>query len=189
MARHVTQWLAEYHDHELPAWRQDNVGAHLAACPSCRSELERLERLSKALSVCELGDRWMNAETWRAQVLLRVSRRTRSRARYGHWAWYVIPLSLGSLLLFMQAAITVLIVPFGILKWGGVGVMRSVVQSWQTWIPPRTVWGTLVASYGLGLLDIVVWICLSLALVFIFAPYAAWVGMLWYAVRKMRRST
>lgn len=189
MARHVTQWLAEYHDHELPAWHQDKVGAHLAACPSCRSELERLERLSKALSVCELGDRWMDAETWRAQVLLRVSRRTRARARYGHWAWYVIPLSLGSVLLFAQAAITVLIALVGILKWGGLGVMSSLIPSWHTWIPARTVFGALVASYGFGLLDIVVWTCLSLALFFLFVPYAAWVGMLWYTVHKMPRPT
>lgn len=47
------EWLAPYHDGELPPERRRELEEHLAGCPHCARELERLQGLSGLLATAQ----------------------------------------------------------------------------------------------------------------------------------------
>ena len=72
---HVEHLISEYYDGELSARRRRQVEAHLEDCAACRARLSEMERLSDVLAAYELPDTLTGAETFRARVALRLSRR------------------------------------------------------------------------------------------------------------------
>ena len=78
MNPHVIEWLAAYHDGELPAHRQHLVEKHLQDCPTCRAELEALEELSSFLKA-DFVPPHTPAERFAAQVQLRLPHASLSR--------------------------------------------------------------------------------------------------------------
>ena len=110
MNPHVIEWLAAYHDGELPANRQQQVEKHLQDCPTCRAELEALEELSSFLKA-DFVPPHTTPERFAAQVQLRLPRASLSRTpkRAGQLPRWVlgIPLVLITVWAFLQAALKV----------------------------------------------------------------------------------
>ena len=110
MNPHVSEWLAAYHDGELPAKHQHQVEKHLEDCPTCRAELEALEELSSLLRADIVPARTPH-ERFAAQVQLRLPRASLSRTpqRAGQPPrWTLgIPLVLITVWAFLQAALKV----------------------------------------------------------------------------------
>lgn len=111
MNPHVSEWLAAYHDGELPASRQHQVEKHVQDCPTCRAELDALKELSTFLKADKVPHQ-TPPERFAAQVQLRLPRTLPSRARQNggqqipRWALGV-PLALIILWAFLQAAIQI----------------------------------------------------------------------------------
>jgi predicted anti-sigma-YlaC factor YlaD len=104
MNGHVTQFLAAYHDGELNQRLNKRVVDHLAECPDCRSELERLETISDLLQAAP-SLTMMPEDRFTAQVSLRLSRRQDEPERQllERWLWRVIPLMLVGIWVIAQA--------------------------------------------------------------------------------------
>jgi predicted anti-sigma-YlaC factor YlaD len=180
--QHVTHYLAEYYDNELPMWRRQQVESHLRDCADCRSELSRLQQLSNALADYVLPDTLTPAETFRSQVMLKVSRRKKTQSPYHAWFWYAVPVSLGTALVILQAIIALLILLVTVLGWSGAEIMTSLAPS----VDPQTLWGDLLVSSSIGLINLVVRVCLYFVLFLTFLPYAGWVGLLWRSAQQRR---
>lgn len=177
--QHVTDLLAEYYDNELPIRRRQQVEAHLDDCADCRAELSRMQQLSGVIAGYALPDALTPAETFRAQVMLKVSRRQVMRSPHHSWFWYAIPVSLGSALVMLQATIALLILLLTVLGWSGVGLAASLAPS-----SSQTLWGDLLVSSSIGLVNFVVRVFLVFVLFITFLPYAGWVGLLWRSASK-----
>lgn len=110
MKPHVSEWLAAYHDGELPASRQPQVEKHLQECLTCRTELELLEELSNFLKADSVPHQ-TPPERFAAQVQLRLPRASPSRARQKGGQpprWVLgVPLALIIVWAFLQAALRV----------------------------------------------------------------------------------
>jgi anti-sigma factor RsiW len=110
MNPHVIEWLAAYHDGELPSGRRQQVEEHLKDCPACRLELETLEGLSSLLKADPLPAH-TPAERFAAQVQLRLPRASLSHANQnagGLPRWLLgVPLALILVWAFLQAALWV----------------------------------------------------------------------------------
>ena len=110
MNPHVIEWLAAYHDGELPSSRRGQVEEHLKDCPACRLELEALEELSSLLKADPLPAH-TPSERFAAQVQLRLPRTSLSQARQktgSHPRWMLgVPLALILVWAFLQAALWV----------------------------------------------------------------------------------
>ena len=110
MNPHVSEWLAAYHDGELPANRQHQVEKHLQDCPTCRAELEALKELSSFLKA-DFVPPHTPPERFAAQVQLRLPRASLSRTaqnggRPPRWV-LGIPLVLITGWAFLQAVLKV----------------------------------------------------------------------------------
>ena len=115
MSDHITLWLEAYYDGELPSSHIKQVEAHLENCPACLAELEQLDQLSILLQRAPEPDNLISAETFTAQVRLRLPRKSapsnwQSALRSG-WQW--IPVGLLGTWVFVQTAFLV----SGILTW------------------------------------------------------------------------
>jgi anti-sigma factor RsiW len=110
MNPHVNEWLAAYHDGELPADRRHQVQKHIKDCPTCRAELESFVELSSLLKVDELPHQ-TPPQRFAAQVNLRLPRAVSSRTmqKEGQLPRWVmgIPLVLVIVWAFLAAAIKV----------------------------------------------------------------------------------
>ena len=110
MNPHVIEWLAAYHDGELPSSRRQQVEEHLMDCSSCRLELEALEGLSSLLQADPLPAH-TPPERFAAQVQLRLPRASLSPAHQNAGqlpSWVLgIPLGLIGIWAFLQAALWV----------------------------------------------------------------------------------
>jgi predicted anti-sigma-YlaC factor YlaD len=183
---HVDERLNAYYDGELPEQARRQVEAHLEQCPACRAKQAQLEQLSAWLGEVQPPDTLTAAETFRAQVLLRLPRRP-ERARYPSWAWHVVPLTLLSGCAILYAWI-VCFSSLGALlhlaEWLGID-MRLSPSSLTGWMGPGTALGAVVADLS-PLLDVGYMAVLYLALVLVFASYVGWVGTLWRATRRDR---
>jgi anti-sigma factor RsiW len=78
MNPHVNEWLAAYHDGELPAYRRQQVEKHLEDCAACRAELESFLELSSLLKVDSVPHQ-TPPQRFAAQVNLRLPRAVSSR--------------------------------------------------------------------------------------------------------------
>jgi anti-sigma factor RsiW len=110
MNPHVTEWLAAYHDGELPPNRQHQVEKHLQSCPTCRAELDSLEQLSSFLKADPMPPH-TPAQRFASQVQLRLphaplSRPLQNAGQTPRWA-LGIPLALIIIWAFLQAALLV----------------------------------------------------------------------------------
>jgi predicted anti-sigma-YlaC factor YlaD len=179
---HVEHLLAEYHDGELSARRRRQVEAHLADCPACRARLSELERLSDVLAAYELPATLAGAETFRARVAMRLSRRARRRVRYVGWAWHLVPLGLICALLGLLGVLALsdlLQSALALFGWTGIDVLSIVglpdIVGAATWLNQVLAW----FAEGLGGLT---WrLSVYLVLVLVFAVYVGWVGALYRA--------
>ena len=110
MNPHVIEWLAAYHDGELPSGRRQQVEIHLQDCPTCRLELEKLQELSSLLKA-DLLPAHTPPERFAAQVQLRLPRISLSRPgqKAGQLPSWVlgVPLALIGVWAFLQAALWV----------------------------------------------------------------------------------
>ena len=110
MNPHVIEWLAAYHDGELPSGRRGQVEEHLKDCPACRLELEALEGLSSLLKVDPIPAH-TPSERFAAQMQLRLPRASLPHTKQnaaGLPRWMLgIPLALILVWAFLQAALWV----------------------------------------------------------------------------------
>ena len=110
MNPHVIEWLAAYHDGELPSGRRQQVEGHLKDCQTCQAELQALEGLSSLLKA-DLVPAHTPPERFAAQVQLRLPHASMSQARQkeAHLPRWVlgVPLALIGVWAFLQAAIWV----------------------------------------------------------------------------------
>jgi anti-sigma factor RsiW len=97
MEKHISQWLAAYHDGELRGRRLAQVEAHLADCPECLEELEMLNALSSLLDQASDAPLLTSPDRFVAQVGLRLPRRKlvkpQAETRKA-WVWAALPVSL-----------------------------------------------------------------------------------------------
>jgi anti-sigma factor RsiW len=110
MNPHVNEWLAAYHDGELPAYRRQQVEKHLEDCAACSAELESFVELSSLLKVDQVPHQ-TPPQRFAAQVNLRLPRAVPSRTPESHVyipRWVMgIPLVLIIVWAFLGAAIRV----------------------------------------------------------------------------------
>ena len=108
MNPHLGDLLAAYHDGELPLGRRQQVERHLQDCPTCRLELEALERLSSLLQADPVPAH-TPPEQFAAQVQLRLPRASLPASRQNATRpprWVLgIPLMLIGVWAFLQAAL------------------------------------------------------------------------------------
>jgi predicted anti-sigma-YlaC factor YlaD len=134
MSEHITKWLEAYYDGELPNRRVRQVEAHLETCPECLAELESLDKLSVLLQKAPDPDNLTPAETFAAQVGLRLPRKPAQsgwqKALRTGWQW--IPVGLLGAWVFVQTAFIV----SGILMW----MLRIVpgAAEFTGWLPTGT---------------------------------------------------
>jgi predicted anti-sigma-YlaC factor YlaD len=190
MGRHVNHLLDDYYDNELSAENRRHVKAHLADCPSCQAELDQLIQLGGLLSEFQLPDAFSTAETFRAQVVLRVSRRAREQSKYKGAIWYFVPLALLSVLAMLQT----LFVLFALMgrairsvEWLGIDVGSLLAQGGIAWPVGGAILG-LPLSLMLTALGAVLMIGLYLGVFVLWIPYAGWVGALWRSSRAGQAS-
>jgi hypothetical protein len=109
MNEHVKHWLEAYYDDELEENRRRQVESHLAHCPSCRAELERLETLSTLLRSSPVPQTQSAPARFVAQVGLRLPRRPERPAwqRALKLGWQLMPAGLLSAWVALQAAFIV----------------------------------------------------------------------------------
>jgi predicted anti-sigma-YlaC factor YlaD len=105
MAEHMLEWLNAYLDGELSGWKRERVEQHLAACPTCRHELEVLRFLSQEIQQVSLPQELPSAERFTAQVILRLPRQTEQPARRTgrELSWWLAPAALLVAWAFVQA--------------------------------------------------------------------------------------
>jgi anti-sigma factor RsiW len=110
MNPHVNEWLAAYHDGELPAYRRGQVEKHIQDCSTCRAELESFAELSSFLKVDQMPHQ-TPPQRFAAQVQLRLPRAASSHTlqKEGQLPRWVmgIPLILVIVWAFLAAAIRV----------------------------------------------------------------------------------
>ena len=183
---HVAHLLAEYYDQELSEWKRRQVAAHLGDCPECRARLREMEQLSEVLAEYTLPNTLSAPETFRAQVALRLSRRTQRRGRYAGWAWHLVPLGLICVLLGIMGLIAVADLVQGVLVlagWTGVDVLTLLelpdIAAMGTWLD------RVLFSLARGLGGLMWRLCVYLGLLSVFAAYVGWVGALWRARTRL----
>jgi anti-sigma factor RsiW len=181
--QHVTHLLDEYVDDELSIWRRQQVESHVSECADCRADLSRLQHLANVIADYPLPDSLTAAETFRSQVMLKVVRRQKTRSPYQAWFWYAVPVGLGSALVILQAIVALLILLVTVLGWSGLEIATSLAPSLGG---SQTIFGDLLVSSSIGLVNLVVRVFLYFVLFITFLPYAGWVGLLWRSVHKQR---
>ncbi len=179
---HVTDLLPEYIENDLPIARRQQVEAHLTQCPDCQQDLVRFKRLSALLQSYTLPNRLTAAETFRAQVMLRISRR---RDEGPSLAWYAVPLGVGSLLLVLESLIVIIIALLGILGWSSLPAILTALSSWIHWSALEAWLGHALISPLIGLFNMISGLFLYIILFLLFIPYIGWVGLL---LRKSKAS-
>lgn len=106
MSNHVTEWLNAYLDGELKGGRLHQVEEHLAECEACQAELESLQGLSNLLQEVPAAE-FPSAERFVTQVnlLLPQKRTAPSRPQLFEIGWWMIPVSLIAVWVFISTAV------------------------------------------------------------------------------------
>lgn len=161
MNEHVTDWLGApsewrrlekdvgaYHDGELQGRRLRQVEAHLAECPACRAELERLRALTTLLQESPSLADLTPADRFVAQVGLRLPRRPERTVwqRGLEIGWRMAPLGLLGAWAFFEAVffvaqVVLIALQVGVggdflarLGWGALADTQSQVALRSTWL-------------------------------------------------------
>jgi anti-sigma factor RsiW len=177
--RHPDGRLADYYDHELPAWRWRQIESHIADCPACQEELARLRLLSRALTTYRVPDTMASAERFRAQVMLRLPRPDGSARRRESWVWWAVPLSLACVLVVLVALAalpSVTIWAASMAGWMGLEGPLAALQARGA--VPEVILGDLLSFDVIRLAGIAWQILLFALVVLVFVPYVVWVGVL-----------
>jgi hypothetical protein len=108
MSKHVSEWLNAYHDGELHGKRLHSVEVHLAECELCQTELESLENLSSLLQEVPAAE-FKSPDLFAAQVNLRLphAKPVVSRKQVGEVGWWMIPVGLLAVWVFVSTAFIV----------------------------------------------------------------------------------
>jgi anti-sigma factor RsiW len=148
MDEHVTAWLGAYHDGELHGRRLQQVEAHVAECPACRAELERMRAVSALLQECPAAEDLTPPDRFVAQVGLRLPRRPEQTRwqRALEVGWQLVPVGLIGAYAFVQA---VLIVSCLVLIALQVGLGGEAAATWLS----HSRWERMQASASRGLID------------------------------------
>lgn len=106
MSNHVTEWLNAYLDGELKGGRLHQVEEHLAECEACQAELESLQGLLNLLQEVPAAE-FPSAERFVTQVnlLLPQKRTAPSRPQLFEIGWWMIPVSLIAVWVFISTAV------------------------------------------------------------------------------------
>lgn len=104
MSEHISPWLGAYHDGELRGNRLRLVEVHLAACETCRAELEAMRSLSFLLKETSPEAEFIPTERFVANLVLSMPRvphqaRTRNALQMG---WWLVPVGLLLAMLFVN---------------------------------------------------------------------------------------
>jgi len=107
MSEHIVQWLGAYLDGELGGNLLRRVETHLLDCPACLEEYESLQKLSDILR----GDPhpvFISAAHFASRVTVQLPPQPGKsrRARVLEAGWWMIPVSLMALWIFIQIAHT-----------------------------------------------------------------------------------
>jgi anti-sigma factor RsiW len=187
MVQHVYHLLNDYYDDELSPVASRRVEAHLAECTRCQAALAQLSQLGDLLSEYRVPDAFGAAETFRAQVALRVARRQMERSGYRGAAWHLVPLALLSVVVLVQALLT-LSGAVGILArslgWLGIDLDLVLAQVGISWSQAGSAFGLSMV----GLFFVLLVVGAYLGLIVLFVPYAGWVGALLRSVRTGQAS-
>ena len=190
MEQHVYHLLNDYYDNELSPIARRRVEAHLYTCASCRAEWERLNQLGDLLAEYDVPDVFGAAETFQAQVLLRVARRTREQRGYKGAVWHLVPLALLSLVVVLQALFVLVGVlgrAFRSAQWLGADVSSFLAQVGLAWPESIAILG-VSPSTTMVVLGIVLMVGLYLGVFALLIPYVGWVGALWRSSRAGQAS-
>ena len=105
MSKHISEWLSPYLDGALRGNRLQQVEAHLAACESCRAELQTLERLSVLLHETPIPD-FIPAERFAMNVNLLLPQRAAviPGKRMLEVGWWMVPVGLLAVWIFVSTA-------------------------------------------------------------------------------------
>ena len=95
MSKHVTEWLNAYLDGELHGNRRHQVEEHLAACESCRAELNSLQILSGLLRQVPTPE-FTSPERFATQVNLLLPHKPPATpgSKFFEIGWWMIPVGL-----------------------------------------------------------------------------------------------
>jgi len=171
MNPHVSEFLAAYHDGELPSNRRHQVENHLQDCPTCRAELAALQELSSFLKADSVLHQ-TPPERFAAQVQLRLPRASLSRIpqREVKPPLWVLGVTLALIIIwaFLQAALKV--TTFILTADQVLGVAGGRAAVFMSWI---TIAGFLETSANLLLLN-------SILLIGTIILWSAWMA-LWLA--------
>lgn len=143
-------WLSAYHDGELRGERLRFVEAHLAACATCRKELEALQGLSRALKEVPSSPVQSSPAVFRSRVLSRLGEDPEQPPwwRALRLTWQLSPLAV-------------------LLVWAFVQAMLAVVGLMGVFVPP----GAWISSLPLFLFSLLTSIILAILL---WSWLAAW---------------
>jgi anti-sigma factor RsiW len=176
MNPHVIEWLAAYHDGELPSSRRQQVEEHIKDCSSCRLELEALEGLSSVLKVDSLPAH-TPPERFAAQVQLRLPRISLSRPgqKAGQLPSWVlgVPLALIGVWAFLQAAL-----------W----VTSATLTADQVFSSPTALFNGWLTTGGLFETDANLFLFNAVLLVVITVLWSAWMAF-WLAWEKNKNQS
>jgi anti-sigma factor RsiW len=106
MSNHVTEWLNAYLDGELHGHRLHQVEEHLAGCEACQTELDSLRGLLSLLQEVPAAE-FPSAERFVTQVnlLLPQKRTAPPRPQLFEIGWWMIPVSLMAVWVFISTAV------------------------------------------------------------------------------------
>ena len=108
MSNHVNEWLSAYLDGELKGRQLQQVEEHLAECETCQSEFESLQGLSVLLHEVPPPE-FISPERFATQVnlLLPQKRTAPPRRQLSEIGWWMIPVGILAVWVFISAAILV----------------------------------------------------------------------------------
>jgi anti-sigma factor RsiW len=176
MNPHVNEWLAAYHDGELPTYRRQQVEKHIEDCSTCRAELEAFLELSSLLKADQVPHQ-TPPQRFAAQVNLRLPRAVSSRTlqKEGQLPRWVmgIPLVLIIVWAFLAAALKV--TTFVLTTDQFLGQREAIFSNW---IQTESLLNT---SASLLLFHVILVICTSIL-------FAAWMA-LWLAWKNNQNET
>jgi anti-sigma factor RsiW len=176
MNPHVIEWLAAYHDGELPSGRRGQVEEHLKDCQTCRAELEALQELSSLLKADPLPAH-TPPERFTAQVQLRLPHASLSQARQNGGRpprWVLgVPLALIGVWAFLQAAL-----------W----VTSATLEADQVFGSHTALFNGWLTTGGLFETDTDLFLFNAVLLVVITVLWSAWMA-LWLAWKKNKNES
>ncbi|MCE9647088.1 MAG: zf-HC2 domain-containing protein [Chloroflexi bacterium] len=147
MSNHMTEWLNAYLDGELKGGRLHQMETHLAGCLECQAELQSMQNLSSLLHEVPAPE-FMSPDRFAAQISLRLPHEHPPvlKRKAQEVGWWMIPVSLMMLWLFLNTSILVSEV---VSTANGFGLL-SGVPAWVVTNPSAgAIWTGTLGEFGL----------------------------------------